>query len=360
MTPINARGEIFTALDFVHHQLPGRIVFGAGRRLDAPSEVALLDPSAVLVIGGSHDTSTIDDLLIGLNTRSDTIVGVRSHVPMSTVHDALRVAERLDANVVVTVGGGSATGLGKMIARERDVALVCLPTTYAGSEMTPVWGTTENGIKQTGRSTRVLPTTVIYDPELTVGLPSGVTVNSSFNALAHCIEALWLKSTSPISAEAATSAIRHIINGVRAVAGNPTDIDGRSELLFGAHQAGAVLASAGTGLLHATAHALGGLFDLEHGAMYAVLTPHMLSHHIDTTPTARRLLTQALGPDPRAMIDDLADELGAPRDLIRIGFPPDELHAAIEIVAQYTDRATPEIEQLLTAALEPRPAKETE
>lgn len=355
---MNLPDEVMS-LDFIHDQLPGRIVFGAGRRHGAPGEILALGPSGVLIIGGAHDANMISDLASALDVPTETIIGVRPHVPAETVRDALVTVDRLQPNVVVTVGGGSATGLGKMIARERDVALVTVPTTYAGSEMTPIWGTTEGGVKQTGRSLRVLPSVVIYDPELTIGLPQAVTVNSAFNALAHCVEALWLTDTSPIAAEAAVSAIGSIIGGVENVAARLDDIDARAQLLYGAHRAGTVLASAGTGLLHKTAHVLGGMFDLDHGAMYAVLTPHMVGHHLITTPTAQPWLTDALGPHPKAALDELANRLGAPRSLAEIGFPPDRLREAGDAIVDHASVAIADIEPLLTAALSPTPARES-
>lgn len=346
-----------TPVDFTHVQLPGRIVFGAGRRRETPHELGLLGASRLLIIGGSHDATTIDELAHRLDIPVETIIGVRPHVPSGTVRDALEVVDRFGPDAIATVGGGSATGLGKMVALKRNVALLALPTTYAGSEMTPIWGSTEDGNKRTGRSPRVLPATVIYDPELTVGLPRDVTVNSAFNALAHCVESLWVPDTSPITIEAAVSAIGAIVESVETAADQPDDVEARARLLYGAHRAGAVLASAGTGLLHQSAHVLGGMFDLDHGAMYAVLTPHMVGHHLSTTPKARQSLHDALGPDPSRALGDLAGRLGAPRYLSEIGFPPDRFDEALDAIAQRAGSSTAEIEPVLTAALQPTSEK---
>ncbi|MEO7079580.1 MAG: iron-containing alcohol dehydrogenase [Rhodococcus sp. (in: high G+C Gram-positive bacteria)] len=247
-----------------------------------------------------------------------------------------------------------------MVALNRDVGLLAIPTTYAGSEMTPIWGTTEDGHKRTGRSPRVLPSTVIYDPELTIALPCDVTVNSAFNALAHCAEAMWVPDTSPITIEAAISAIRVIVESVEAVANQLDDVEARARLLYGAHRAGTVLATAGTGLLHQTAHVLGGMFDLDHGAMYAVLTPHMVGHHLVTTPSARQPLHDALGPDPHLVLSDLAERLGAPRFLAAIGLPPDRYSEAVEAVAQRAGVSATEIGPVLTAALQPTSDKDVQ
>jgi len=338
-------------IDFTHDQLPGRVVFGAGRRRDAPAELDALGASRVLVIGGSHESSTVDELVAGIGFPADTIIGVRPHVPADTVRDALAVLDRSGADVVVAVGGGSATGLGKMLALQRDVGLLAIPTTYAGSEMTPIWGTTEDGVKRTGRSVRVLPATVIYDPELTLGLPPSVTVNSAFNALAHCLEALWLPDTSPITVGASVEAITSIVSAVSDVSRRPDDVEARARLLYGAHRAGSVLASAGTGLLHRTAHVLGGMYGLDHGAIYAVLTPPMVDHHLAALPQVRARLTDALGPDPQGVLVELARRLGAPRSLAAIGFPADELAAAADAVAQHAAVPATTVEPLLTAVL---------
>ena len=160
------------------------------------------------------------------------------------------------------------------------------------------------------------------------------------------------------TAEAAVSAIGSIIGSVERRRHELDDIDARAQLLYGAHRAGTVLAGAGTGLLHETAHVLGGMFDLDHGAMYAVLTPHMVGHHLITTPNARPRLTDALGPDPTNALDELAIRLGAPRGLVEIGFPPEQLRDAADAVAHHAGAATADIEPLLTAALSPTPAEE--
>ena len=140
---------------------------------------------------------------------------------------------------------------------------------------------------------------------------------------------------------------------VEAVADQPDDLEARSRLLYGAHRAGSVLAAAGTGLLHQTAHVLGGMFDLDHGAMYAALTPHMVEHHLETVPNARQRLTEALGSNPRAALDELAIRLGAPRSLEEIGFPPGRLPEAAEAVARHADANIAEIDALFVAALNP-------
>src|SRR3954470_6793846 len=113
------------------------------------------------------------------------------HVPIETAREAREHARALKADCAVAIGGGSTTGLGKAIALESALPILAIPTTYAGSEMTPIYGITEGGMEQTGRDRNALPRTVIYDPALTLGLPVDLSVTSGFNAIAHAVEALY-------------------------------------------------------------------------------------------------------------------------------------------------------------------------
>lgn len=336
-------------MESTHEPFPGRVVFGPGSRHSTPAELRDLGTTRAVIVGGSHERSAISELLQVLEMPAEALIGVRPHVPAELVSETLERFDDCGADVVVTVGGGSATGLGKMIALQRGVELLAVPTTYAGSEMTPIWGTTDEGVKRTGRSRAAQPSVVIYDPELTLDLPRAVTVNSAFNALAHCIEALWLPGTSPAVAGTAVGAIRTIIASLPEVCRRPGDLEVRSRLLHGAHRAGSVLATAGTGILHRTAHVLGGMYDLDHGAMYAVLTPYLTAHMTAAHPQARGVLIEAIGPEPGHRLQELLEVLGGPRSLAEIGFPEDARQAAAEAIAQRTGVGVDEVEPLLAA-----------
>jgi len=120
------------------------------------------------------------------------------HVPSETVREAREVARTLGADCTVAIGGGSTTGRAKAISRQDGLPILAIPTTYAGSEMTPIYGVTEGGIKKTGQDLRVLPRTVIYDPELTLGLSLRSSVTSGINAIAHAAEGLYAADGNPI------------------------------------------------------------------------------------------------------------------------------------------------------------------
>src|ERR1019366_9277121 len=156
------------------------------------------------------------------------------HVPIETAREARETAKRLGADCCVAIGGGSTIGLGKAIALESGLPILAIPTTYAGSEMTPIFGITEGGLKRTGKDMRVLPRTVIYDPELTLTLPLPFTVTSGMNAMAHAAEGLYAKDGNPVMDLMAEEGIRAIAAALPILKRNLRDIDARSDALYGA------------------------------------------------------------------------------------------------------------------------------
>ena len=192
------------------------------------------------------------------------------HVPTERADAAGREAERLDADLILCIGGGAAIGLGKAIALERAVSILAIPTTYAGSEMTTIWGITEGGVKRVGRDIRVLPKTVVYDPELTLGLPPHIGGPSGMNALAHCVESLYAANASPVTTMMAEAGIRALAESLPVVIEQPNSIDARSTALYGAYLGGAALGVASMGIHHKLCHILGGGFDLPHAETHTV------------------------------------------------------------------------------------------
>jgi maleylacetate reductase len=194
-------------LEFTYSALPGRVVFGAGvARTRLRDELA----GRVLLIAGEPELELARSLA---GDTYATFSEVRQHVPVEVAHRAAAAAE--GADVLLSVGGGSTTGTAKAVALETGLPIVAVPTTYAGSEMTPVWGMTEASRKTTGRDQRVLPKVVLYDPELTVSLPASVTGPSALNAIAHCVEAFYGPGANPITSLMAEEGIRALARGVR-------------------------------------------------------------------------------------------------------------------------------------------------
>jgi alcohol dehydrogenase class IV len=230
---------------------------------------------------------------------------------------------------------GSAIGLAKAIALELGLPIVAVPTTYAGSEMTQIWGITEGGEKRTGRDPRVLPRTVIYDPALTLSLPARVAGPSGINAIAHCVEALYAPNVNPIIALMAEEGIRALAGSLPTVVHNPSDLDARAQALYGAWLAGTALGAATLGLHHKLCHTLGGSFNLPHAEVHTVILPHAAAYNASAAPAALARAGRALGTaDAPGAIFDLAVALGAPTALRDIGMRADDLAAAADLATR--------------------------
>jgi alcohol dehydrogenase class IV len=245
------------------------------------------------------------------------------------------VARRLGADCAVAVGGGSTTGLGKAIALDSGLPILAIPTTYAGSEMTPIYGITEAGLKKTGKDARVLPRTVIYDPELTLTLPVGLSVTSGINAIAHAAEGLYAVDGNPVMelmAEEGIRALGRALPGIRAVARN---MDARSDALYGAWLCGIVLGNVGMALHHKLCHTLGGSFNLPHAETHTIVLPHALAYNAAAAPEAMRRIARALaGKSAAQAVFDLARDNGAPVALRELGMQEADLDRACDIALQ--------------------------
>ena len=292
---------------------------------------------------------------------------VAQHVPAELAERALTKAQSTGADVIVTVGGGSAVGLGKAVAVHAELPLVVVPTTYSGSEMTPFYGLTAGKHKRVTRDLRALPRIVIYDPALTIGLSARVTAASGFNALAHCVEALYAPGTNPVTAVLAEEGIRALGRSLAGAVDRPADLAARSDVLYGAYLAGTALAVAGTALHHKLCHVLGGTFGLVHGDVNAVVLPHVAAYNAPAVPEMMARVSVALGgpPDPEAaagQLADLAARIDAPASLAAIGMPEDGLVEAAELTVASVGDSNPRpvdvaaLHALLRAACNGRPA----
>lgn len=323
------------ALDFVHEEAPRRVLFGAGRRAQVPDELDRLGAARVLVVAGRHEAGAADALAASLGPRlAGRVSGVRQHVPRPDAEAAVELARRHGVDAVVTIGGGSATGLGKAVALGHDARLVAVPTTYAGSEMTSIWGVSGAGEKRTGRAERVRPAVVVYDPELTLTLPLPVTAASAMNALAHAVAAIGGPRPDPVREEAALAAVTVLRSALPGVVLAPDDLPARTALLYGAFRAGAAMAGAPPGVQHRTAHVLGGRFGLDHAGVHAALLAPVTAWREAAEPHLGRRLAGALGAAPAApALLDLARRSGAPTSLAALGLPHDALAGAATAVA---------------------------
>ena len=320
---------------FAYDALPGRVVFGAGAaRTELAEEIARLGVSRLLLIAGGGGQGVSRGLVAPLQDRiAGTFAGVRPHVPVEVADAARKQAEAVGADAVLSVGGGSATGTAKAVALTTGLPVIAVPTTYAGSEVTPVWGLTEGESKTTGVDARVLPRLVIYDPELTVSLPAPLSAASGLNAMAHCVDAFWAAGRNPVSSLAAGEAIRVLATALPAVSRDGTDLGSRGDLLYGAYLAGTAFAATGSGLHHKICHILGGRYGLPHAQTHAIVLPYVLAFNAPGAPDAVRRIGHALGSeDPAAALQELATGLGLPRGLREIGLREEQLAEAANLI----------------------------
>jgi alcohol dehydrogenase class IV len=321
---------------FSYTQLPGRVVFGKNALEHLTREIELLGASRALVLSTPEQKAQAENVAGRLK---DRCVGIFPravmHVPIEIAREARDEARRVGADCAVAIGGGSTTGLAKAIALVSPLPILAIPTTYAGSEMTPIYGLTEAGLKKTGRDAKVVPRTVIYDPCLTVSLPVSLSITSGFNAIAHAAEALYAEDTNPVSSIMAEEGIRALAHGLPAVGKNPSDLAARGDCLYGAWLCGAVLGAVGMALHHKLCHVLGGTWNLPHAETHTVVLPHALAYNFSAAPQAMRRIERAMGTARAAQgVYDLMKSLGAPMALKDIGMRETELDRAAELATQ--------------------------
>ncbi|MDE1948227.1 MAG: maleylacetate reductase, partial [Burkholderiales bacterium] len=280
---------------FVYQAAPTRVVFGAGALQQLGAEIERLGARRALVLSTPGQRASAERVAQRLGERAAGIfAGAVMHVPIETARAARAEAARLGADCAVAIGGGSTTGLGKAIALESALPILAIPTTYAGSEMTPIWGLTEAGLKKTGRDARVLPRTVIYDPQLTLGLPYALTVTSAINAIAHAAEGLYAADGNPVTALMAEEGIRARAAALAPLQADAQDLAARADALYGAWLCGTVLGSVAMGLHHKLCHTLGGSFNLPHAEVHTVILPHALAYNAPAAPQAMARIARAL------------------------------------------------------------------
>ena len=319
---------------FVAH--PSRVVFGAGSLAQLGREIERLGARRALVLATPEQADSARQVAEMLGSRAAGVFAKAAmHVPIETAREARDEALRLGADCAVAIGGGSTTGLGKAIALESGLPIVAIPTTYAGSEVTSIYGLTEGGVKRTGRDARVLPRTVIYDPELTLTLPIGMSVTSAMNAIAHAAEGLYAHDGNPVVSLLAEEGIRAIAAALPLLNLEPRNLGARGDALYGAWLCGQVLGAVAMGLHHKLCHTLGGTFNLPHSEVHTVILPHALAYNAGNAAPAMQRIARALGaPSAAAGVFDLARRHGAPMALKDIGMDAHGLDRAADLAVQ--------------------------
>lgn len=321
---------------FIYNGQAGRVIFGAGSLQHLVREIDALGARKALVLSTPEQRASAQMVADLLGPRAAGVFDrAVMHVPIETAREARELARQLGADCAVAIGGGSTTGLGKAIALDSGLPILAIPTTYAGSEMTTVYGITEAGMKKTGKDVRVLPRTVIYDPELTLGLPVGMSVTSGINAIAHSAEGLYGVDSNPIMDLMAKEGIAAIARALPAIRNNPSDIAARSAALYGAWLCGTVMSNVGMALHHKLCHTLGGSFNLPHAETHTIVLPHALAYNAAAAPQAMRDIAVALGAGQAAQgVFDLARDNGAALALRELGMKEADLDKACDIAMQ--------------------------
>lgn len=284
---------------------------------------------------------------------------VLPHVPDYQVEEALGRAVALQVDAVIGMGGGSPIGLAKAVSSalqqkqavaDAVVPAIAIPTTYAGSEMTPVYGVTHhsdsNAQKVTVTDPRVTPRLTIYDPELTLKLDPGMTASTGINALAHCVEAVYSITRNPLSTAAALGGASHIASALPRCWARGDDLEARTEMLVGSYLAGTALSSVAMGLHHGVCHVLGGTAGVPHGIANAIMLPHVMRFNLDATATELAQIALAMGiardrrsddglaEDAAKRVKDLVAEMKLPQRLSEVGVKEADLPKLASLAAQ--------------------------
>ena len=322
--------------NFVYNGQASRVVFGAGSLQHLGREIDALGARKALVLSTPEQRASAEMIADLLGARAAGVFDrAVMHVPIETAREAREIARQWGADCAVAIGGGSTTGLGKAIALDSGLPILAIPTTYAGSEMTPIYGITESGLKKTGRDARVLPRTVIYDPALTLSLPVGMSVTSGINAIAHAAEGLYALDSNPIMDLMAKEGIAAMGRALPAIKNGAIDMQARSDALYGAWLCGTVLGNVGMALHHKLCHTLGGSFNLPHAETHTIVLPHALAYNAAAAPHAMQAIAAALrGSSAAQAVFDLAKNNGAAVALRDIGMKETDLDKACDIAMQ--------------------------
>jgi alcohol dehydrogenase class IV len=318
---------------FVYTALPTRVVFGAGAVAQLAAEVDRLGAKRVLLISTPGRAEMVQSL-----SKDLPVAGVFDkavmHTPVDKVEEARKQANAVNADCCVAVGGGSTIGFGKAIALTSGMPVLAVPTTYSGSEMTTIWGVSEGGSKKTGRDPKVLPRTVIYDPQLTLELPPAVSAASGMNAMAHCVEALYAHDGNPIVSLMAEEGIRALAPALLKIVSQPKNLEARTDALYGAWLAGCTISTTSVALHHKLCHVLGG-FGLPHAETHAIVLPHAVRYNHDSALEAMARIRKAMGGgDAATAIYDLEAKLGIPMRLADLGMKEQDIERAARIAAE--------------------------
>lgn len=318
---------------FTYTALPARVIFGPGTLAQVPDEVRRLGCHRALVLSTPQQVNEALALAGTLgNVSAGVFDGAAMHTPVEITDRAIAVVKEGGIDCLIALGGGSTIGLGKAIALRTGLPQIAIPTTYAGSEATPILGETKDGLKTTRRTLDVLPEVIVYDVNLTLSLPPQMSVTSGINAIAHAVEALYAQDANPIISSLAEQGIAALGRSLPDIMRNPRNREARSDAVFGAWACGTCLGSVGMALHHKLCHTLGGAFGLPHAETHTIILPHAIAYNAVVAPDAMKRVARALSVgDAAEGLFEFAKALGAPIALKDVGMPEAELDHAAEL-----------------------------
>jgi maleylacetate reductase len=322
--------------NFIYQASPTRVLFGAGTLGQLPAELARLGISRALILATPNQERQAADAAAMLGVRAAGIFAqAEMHTPVDVTERAMTTVSELEVDGVVAIGGGSTTGLGKAIALRTDLPQIVVPTSYAGSEMTPILGETRDGMKTTQSSPKIQPETVIYDVDLTMTMPPSLSATSGLNAIAHAVEALYARDRNPIISLMAEEGIRSLASALPKIKADARDIEARTDALYGAWLCGCCLGAAGMALHHKLCHTLGGAFNLPHAETHAVILPHATAYNTAAEPEAMSRIARALDAGNAADgLFELAGKIDVRRSLKEIGMREADIDHAADLAVQ--------------------------
>ncbi|KPI39544.1 Maleylacetate [Cyphellophora attinorum] len=323
---------------FEYNANPSRVVFGPDSIQKLPDELRRLKLSSPLLLTTPQQVSSGEDLAKILNAASikpaGTYTNATMHTPSHITNEALEYMKSASADSVVSIGGGSTIGLGKAISVRTGLPHLCIPTTYAGSEMTPILGETQDGKKTTRSDPAILPGTVIYDVNLTMTLPTSLSATSGVNAIAHAVEALYAKNKNPIITMMALEGTKALAESLPTIVEDPSNQAARERAQYGAWLCGVCLGSSAMALHHKLCHTLGGSFNMPHAETHTIVLPHALSYNAPAIPEAMKLLAEVLpGSNGNAVqgLNVLLEKLKVKRALKDYGMKEEDVAKAAQI-----------------------------
>ncbi|KAI1480881.1 putative maleylacetate reductase [Daldinia eschscholtzii] len=320
---------------FEYNSNPSRVVFGSGTIKKVPEELSRANVSKPFLLSTPQQVSHID-LLKGV--LGDVVSGVFTeatmHTPVEVTERALEQLKSSGADSIISIGGGSTVGLGKALSIRTGLFHLTIPTTYAGSEVTPILGETDAGRKTTRSDPKILPNAVVYDVDLTMTLPVGLTATSGVNAIAHAVEALYARNANPVINLLAQEGVKALASSLPVLISEPSSQEARSSALYGAWLCGVCLGSVGMSIHHKLCHTLGGSFNLPHSETHTIVLPHALSYNAPKVPEAMKALASALPGsegDATRGLNILLQKLKVERGLKALGMQESDIDKAADI-----------------------------